>query len=124
MCKFSIQLVASVPMCFCRVFACQFILRTRYQELVADSNASLKAQREGVEAEQVAKAQALEARSTHERQLGDEKSLLEVEQQSLQDLHKNCDFLVENFAQTQEARGQDIESIDTALQILNGAKFD
>jgi len=47
-----------------------------------------------------------------------------VEETSLKNHHDACDFLLKNFQQTQEARAQDMESIQMALQILDGAKFD
>merc|ERR1719231_2239721 len=39
------------------------------------------------------------------------------------DLHKECDYLLKNFQLRQKARGEDIEALQQAKQILDGANL-
>jgi len=54
-----------------------------------------------------------------------ENVMLELEQLANEaaDLHKTCDFVMENFDIRQSARDQEIEGLKKAKAILSGAKF-
>merc|ERR1719415_344030 len=52
--------------------------------------------------------------------------MLELEQLSNYnaELHKNCDFVMKNFALRQTARDEEVEALRQAKAILSGAKFE
>jgi len=40
-----------------------------------------------------------------------------------QDLHKSCDFLMDNFDTRKKARTDELEALDKAKAVLSGADF-
>jgi len=92
-----------------------------YEELVADSNGTIKALGKQVLSKTAAKVDAhkdltqtnldLKATNKENDRLG----------KTDKDLHDECDFVMKNFMLRQKARGDEVEAIKQALMILSGA---
>jgi len=92
-----------------------------YEELVEDSNGTIKSLTKSVlsktdskvEAKKdlTQKSQDLKATGKELGRLGDTDT----------DLHKDCDYVLKNFMLRQKARGDEVESLKQAKMILNGA---
>jgi hypothetical protein len=67
------------------------------------------------------KAQATKEKAETESDLGDTNKELEELSKYDAELHGDCDYLLKNFGLRQEARGQEIEALQQAKQILSGA---
>jgi hypothetical protein len=93
----------------------------QYEALVADTNGSVKALQKEITAKTQAKAQADKEKSETEGDLADTNKELEELGQYDGELHGDCDYLIKNFGARQEARGQEIEALQQAKQILSGA---
>jgi len=92
-----------------------------YESLVGDTNGSVKALQREVMSKTQAKAQADKEKSETEGDLADTNKELEGLAKYEGELHGDCDFLTKNFGVRQEARGQEIEALQQAKQILSGA---
>merc|ERR1719199_1800077 len=90
----------------------------QYEALVADTNGSVKALQREVMAKTQAKAQASKDKSETEGDLSDTNKELEELSKYNSELHGGCDYLIKNFGTRQEARGQEIEALQQAKQIL------
>lgn len=94
-----------------------------YESFMKDSTASIKAAQDSVisKNEELAKATAekVSAEDDLKHTIEDLLSLGEYGQQ----LHKQCDFLVNNFNLRQESRTQEIEALNSAKAIFSGAKL-
>merc|ERR1719213_502335 len=87
-----------------------------YETFVKDTNASIEEKaREKAEAE-VDLTATQEARTTA---LNEQQELKNEEA----DLHKSCDFLMQNFDTRQSALDQEMESLAEAKSVLAGSKF-
>jgi len=95
--------------------------QSQYEALVADTNGSVKALQREVMAKTQAKAQASKEKSETEGDLADTNKELEELSKYDGELHGDCDYLIKNFGARQEARGQEIEALQQAKQILSGA---
>jgi len=95
-----------------------------YTELVAAYNKAIKTDKKEIAAKTEEKSAAIASKETNGQQLDSDEMEKQVELTGNKGLHDKCDFLMKNFQQTQDAREQDMESIQMALQILDGAKFD
>jgi hypothetical protein len=93
----------------------------QYEALVADTNGSVKALQREVMAKTQAKAQAAKDKSETEGDLADTNKELEGLGKYDGELHGDCDYLIKNFGIRQDARGQEIEALQQAKQILSGA---
>ena len=95
-----------------------------YEELMAESatkrgtDAKTIVEKEGQKAE----AEARLAKAKHNKK-AEEKDLLAMKEY-IAGLHASCDFLVENYDLRKEARTSEIESIQKAKAVLNGADYD
>merc|ERR1719321_815607 len=95
--------------------------QAQYESLVADTNGSVKALQREIMAKTQAKAQASKEKSETEGDLADTNKELEELSKYDGELHGDCDYLIKNFGARQEARGQEIEALQQAKQILSGA---
>lgn len=95
-----------------------------YTTLVGEYNKSIKTDKKEIAAKTEEKSAAIASKETNGQQLESDSMEKSVEVTNLKNLHDACDFLLKNFAQNQEARTADMESIQMALAILDGAKFD
>jgi len=93
----------------------------QYEALVADTNGSVKALHREVMAKTQAKAQSSKEKSETQSDLVDTNKELEELGTMEGELHGDCDYLIKNFGARQEARGQEVEALQQAKQILSGA---
>mmetsp|Transcript_14246 Transcript_14246/g.39153 ORF Transcript_14246/g.39153 Transcript_14246/m.39153 type:complete len:122 (+) Transcript_14246:2-367(+) len=95
-----------------------------YEQLVADTNGSVEALQKEIVAKSAAKSDALKDELSAESSLVDTNKELEGLGKYNADLHKECDYLLKNFDLRQKGRGEEVEAIQQAKQILSGASFD
>jgi len=95
-----------------------------YEQVVSDTNASVMALQKEVSTKSKAKAHAEKAKRQVESDIADTTSELEDLAKLNSDLHVDCDYTLQNFAARQEARSQEIQALQQAKQILNGASFE
>jgi len=95
--------------------------QAQYEALVADTNGSVKALSREIMAKTQAKAQADKGKSETQGDLVDTNKELEELAKYDGELHGDCDFLIKNFGARREARGQEVEALQQAKQILSGA---
>merc|ERR1719174_1316211 len=92
-----------------------------YEEFFKNANASIKALIKSVadKREKYAQGDArlIHAKAEQSQTLKDLESLNEYKGQ----LHKSCDFMLKNFDEIQEKRGEEIEALRQATAILSGA---
>jgi len=97
--------------------------QTAYEQLTADTNQSQADLAQAVVEKTKAKAKA------HKDKLGAESDLMDTvdELEGLHkyetDVHEECDYLLKNFMARQQARGEEIEGLQQAKQILDGANL-
>jgi len=97
--------------------------QTAYEQLTADTNQSQSDLAQAVVEKTKAKAKA------HKDKLGAESDLMDTvdELEGLHkyeaDVHEECDYLLKNFMTRQQARGEEIEGLQQAKQILDGANL-
>lgn len=92
-----------------------------YEALVADTNTNVAALTNEVVNKTKAKAKAQKDKLVAESDLMDTVDELEGIHNTGSDLHAECDYVTKNFDTRQEARGQEIEALQQAKQILSGA---
>jgi hypothetical protein len=92
-----------------------------YEEMVKDSNGAVKALMKSILSKTDAKAEA--EKDHHEKSMdlkATQKELLRLAELDA-DLHKECDYVMTNFDIRQKARAEEIESLQQAKGVLNGA---
>merc|ERR1719390_475785 len=94
-----------------------------YEETMNDAatkrsdDSKLMVTKEGEKAEKTTRLEDLkESKRT-------KKGQLEVLEAQIDNLHKTCDFLIEQYAAIKEARTQEEEGLKTAKAVLAGANF-
>jgi len=94
-----------------------------YEQLVSDTNASVKALSEDIVAKTKAKGKAhkglMQVLSDRKATVKELEGLAKYEG----DLHAECDYILKNFEARQTARSQEMEAMQQAKQILSGADF-
>jgi len=94
-----------------------------YEKLMLDCSNKRAAESKDLTDKTSAKAEA----ETNLQSLTDSKEATGVELKGTMDylasLHKECDFLLENYKQRKEARASEIDAIGKAKAVLNGADF-
>jgi len=94
-----------------------------YEQLVADTNQSQADLAQSVVDKTKAKAKAHKDRLGAESDLMDTVDELEGLHKYEADVHAECDYLLKNFMARQQARGEEIEGLQQAKQILDGANL-
>jgi len=94
-----------------------------YEALVADTNASVEDLTREITTKTKAKAQAKKDLSATNSDLGDAVHEIEELGKYNGDLHGECDYVMKNFDIRQNARAQEVEALQQAKQILNGANL-
>lgn len=94
-----------------------------YEQIIADTNASVKALQTEIVTKTKEKAQAVKDRSLTESDLGDTTQELAGLAKYNGEMHADCDYLLKNFDSRQTARAEEIEALQQAKQILNGANL-
>merc|ERR1719421_2269419 len=97
--------------------------QTNYAKFVTDANTSVRNAQTQVESATVAKAKASAEKAEQEATLADTEKILATLKSENANLHTQCDFTLKNYAITQEARAQEMESIAQAKAVLSGADF-
>jgi hypothetical protein len=94
-----------------------------YEALVADTNESIAGLTKEVTTKTKAKAQAKKDLSYTQDDHGDAVAKLESLGKYNADLHAECDYVMKNFSIRQKARAEEVEALQQAKQILNGANL-
>jgi len=94
-----------------------------YEQLNADTNQSQADLATAVVEKTSAKAKAHKDRLGAESDLADTVDELEGLHKYEADVHEECDYLLKNFMARQQARGEEIEGLQQAKQILDGANL-
>merc|ERR1719389_190452 len=94
-----------------------------YEQLVADTNQSQADLAQAVVEKTKALAKAKKEKLGAESDLMDTVDELEGLHKYEADVHAECDYVLKNFDIRQQARGQEIEALQQAKQILNGANL-
>merc|ERR1719213_564260 len=92
-----------------------------YESLIADTNESIADLTKAITSKTKAKAQAKKDLSATGDDLADAITELENLGKYNADLHADCDYVMKNFDIRQKARSAEIEALQQAKQILNGA---
>jgi chromosome segregation ATPase len=93
-----------------------------YEALVADTNQSVVDLTKEITSKTKSKAQAKKDLSSTNGDLADAVADLESLGKYNGDLHGECDYVMKNFGIRQSARASEIEALQQAKQILNGAR--
>merc|ERR1719231_1352172 len=94
-----------------------------YEALIADTNESIAGLTKEITSKTKAKAQAKKDLSSTQGDLADTVTELENLGKYNGDLHGECDYVMKNFDIRQNARAEEIEALQQAKQILNGANL-
>ncbi|CAK0863125.1 unnamed protein product [Prorocentrum cordatum] len=94
-----------------------------YEETIASTNAQIADLQKLVTVKAQAKAKATKDKLQAEEDLTATVLELEGLAKYKADLHTECDFLLHNFDTRQESRGAEVEALQQAKQILNGAQL-
>jgi len=94
-----------------------------YEQLTADTNQSQADLAQAVVEKTSAKAKARKDRLGAESDLSDTVDELEGLHKYEADVHEECDYVLKNFMARQQARGEEIEALQQAKQILDGANL-
>jgi len=92
-----------------------------YEELVADSNGTIKSLTKQVVSKTDAKVEA--GRDLTQKNLDLKATTKDIGRlgKTDEDLHEDCDYVMKNFMVRQQARGEEVEALKQAIMILNGA---
>merc|ERR1719326_1662032 len=94
-----------------------------YEALVADTNESIADLTKEITSKTKARAQAKKDLSATQGDLADAVTELENLGKYNADLHGECDYVMKNFDIRQKARAKEVEALQQAKQILNGANL-
>merc|ERR1719378_1098409 len=97
--------------------------QTAYEALVADTNQDVDDLAAEVTTKTKAVAKAKKEKLGAESDLMDTVDELEGLHKYEADVHEECDYLLKNFMIRQQARGEEIEGLQQAKQILYGANL-
>mmetsp|Transcript_78250 Transcript_78250/g.162498 ORF Transcript_78250/g.162498 Transcript_78250/m.162498 type:complete len:732 (+) Transcript_78250:148-2343(+) len=92
-----------------------------YETLIADTNGAVAALQKEIVSKTAAKADAEQELLSTQSSLGDTVRELEGLAKYNAELHQECDYLLKNFDLRQSKRGEEIEALQQAKQILSGA---
>jgi len=94
-----------------------------YEALIADTNASVVDLSKSITSKTQDKAQAKKDLALKNEDLAGAVQEIEELGKYNADLHSECDYVMKNFDIRQKARGDEVESLQQAMQILNGANL-
>eukprot|EP00397_Hematodinium_sp_SG-2012_P026444 GEMP01027706.1.p1 GENE.GEMP01027706.1~~GEMP01027706.1.p1 ORF type:complete len:700 (+),score=206.05 GEMP01027706.1:170-2269(+) len=98
--------------------------QTAYAAFVTNTNVSVRAKQEQLVNKATVLAQAQVDAATNKKELTSTIAVLEKLANYNGELHRSCDFVLQNFDARQKARGEEIEAIQEAKAILSGSNFD
>jgi len=94
-----------------------------YETLIADTNGSVEALQKEITSKSAAKSGAHKDMLAAESDLSDTMKELEGLNKYNSELHAECDYLLKNFDLRQSTRSNEIEALQQAKQILDGASL-
>jgi len=94
-----------------------------YEQAVADTNDSVSTLQKEIATKTKTKAQTSKEKIQTGSDIVDSVNELEGLSKYTGNLHTECDYLMKNFDVRQDARGQEIEALQQAKQILSGASL-
>jgi chromosome segregation ATPase len=94
-----------------------------YEATVADTNDSVAALQAEITSKTKAKVAATKEKRETEADIADAATELDGLNKYNGELHADCDYVLKNFDVRQKARGEEIESLQQAKQILSGANL-
>merc|ERR1711962_765176 len=94
-----------------------------YEELMADSQKKRAADTKSITTKEQAKAEADGVAQTATENLDSSNAELYSTKEYIANLHKSCDFLVENYNFRKEARGTERDALVKARAVLKGADY-
>lgn len=94
-----------------------------YEELMLDSQRKRAADSKSVTTKENAKAEADSVANTATDNLSSSNQELKATKEYISNLHKDCDFLLENFEFRKAARAQEVDALKKAKAVLNGADY-
>jgi len=92
-----------------------------YEALVADTNDSIADLTKAITSKTQAKAKAKKELAMTQGDLADTATEIENLGKYNADMHGECDYVLKNFDIRQQARSEEVEALQQAKQILNGA---
>jgi len=96
--------------------------QSAYENFMKDSNKSIKQTTQSISDMTGARASAKEELSMAKTDFGQTMTELEGLDQTSADLHKSCDYTLQNFDARQKARADEMDALNEAKNILSGAK--
>jgi len=94
-----------------------------YEAFVKDTNKSIEEKNRDITSKTTSKAQAESDKTASEEQEESDMNEQQMNKNEEADLHKSCDFTLQNFDIRQAALTQEIEALNQAKAILAGSKF-
>merc|ERR1719482_609980 len=94
-----------------------------YEALIADTNASISNLTREITSKTKGKAKAKKDLAATQGDHADAVTELENLAKTNADLHGECDYVMQNFGIRQKARAEEVEALQQAKQILNGANL-
>jgi len=94
-----------------------------YEATVADTNDSVAALQAEITSKTKAKVAATKEQQETEADIADAAAELDGLNKYNGELHADCDYVLKNFDVRQKARGEEIEALQQAKQILSGANL-
>jgi len=94
-----------------------------YEELMVDSQKKRAADAKLITTKEGAKAEADGVAETAAENLASSKKELYLTNEYISNLHKSCDFLLENYEFRQAARSQEVDALKNAKATLKGADY-
>merc|ERR1719324_974855 len=88
-----------------------------YEKFTKDTRTSIETKTTDIETKSEDKAKAEEDKAQADRDLEAKITELEALTNEEHDLHKDCDFVLKNFEESQQARSDEIEGMKQANQI-------
>merc|ERR1719183_1436345 len=92
-----------------------------YEQTIADTNTNVAALQKEIVTKTKAKAQASKEKKQTGQDIIETVKELEGLSKTLAGLHGECDYVLKNFEVRQTARGEEIEALQQAKSVLNGA---
>lgn len=94
-----------------------------YEELMADSQKKRAADAKSITTKEQNKAEVDGVAETASENLESSNAELNATKQYIANLHKSCDFLVENYDFRKEARATEVDALGKAKAVLKGADY-
>eukprot|EP00397_Hematodinium_sp_SG-2012_P013087 GEMP01013279.1.p1 GENE.GEMP01013279.1~~GEMP01013279.1.p1 ORF type:complete len:765 (+),score=275.96 GEMP01013279.1:73-2367(+) len=94
-----------------------------YEELMTDSQKKRAADSKSITTKEQAKAEADGVAQVSAENLSSANNELQVTKQYIANLHKDCDFLQENYDFRKTARAEEVDALKKAKSVLKGADY-